>query len=38
MQKKKWLSEEALQIVEKIREVKYKEENESYIHLNTEFQ
>ena len=38
MQKKKWLSEEALQIVEKRREVKHKEENESYIHLNTEFQ
>ena len=27
-----------LQIVEKRREVKDKEENESYIHLNTEFQ
>ena len=38
MQKKKWLSEEALQIVEKRREVKDKEENESYIPLNTEFQ
>ena len=38
MQKKKRLSEEALQIVEKRREVKDKEENESYIHLNTEFQ
>ena len=38
MQKQKWLSEEALQIVEKRREVKDKEENESYIHLNAEFQ
>ena len=37
MQKKKWLSEEALQIVEKRREVKDKE-NERYIHLNAEFQ
>ena len=36
--KQKWLSEEALQIVEKRREVKDKEENESYIHLNAEFQ
>ena len=30
--------EEALQIVEKRREVKGKEEKERYIHLNTEFQ
>ena len=37
MQKAKWLSEEALQIVEKRREVKDKEE-ERYIHLNAEFQ
>ena len=37
MQKAKWLSEEALQIAEKRREVKGKE-NERYIHLNAEFQ
>ena len=36
--KAKWLSGEVLQIVEKRREVKDKEENESYIHLNAEFQ
>ena len=36
--KAKWLSEEALQIAEKRREVKGKEENERYIHLNAEFQ
>ena len=32
--KAKWLSEEALPIDEKIREVKSKEEKESYTHLN----
>ena len=36
--KAKWFSEEALQIVEKRREVKGKEEKEKYIHLNAEFQ
>ena len=36
--KAKWLSEEALQIAEKRREVKAKEEKERYIHLNAEFQ
>ena len=35
--KKKWLSEEALQIAEK-REVKGKGEKEWYTHLNAEFQ
>ena len=35
--KAKWLPEEALQIAEKRREVKGKEEKERYIHLNTEF-
>ena len=34
----KWLSEEALQIAEKRREVKSKGENERYTHLNAEFQ
>ena len=34
----KWLSEEALQIAEKRREVKDKGEKERYTHLNTEFQ
>ena len=34
----KWLSEEALQIVVKRREVKSKGKKESYTHLNTEFQ
>ena len=34
----KCLSEEALQIVEKRREVKRKGEKERYIHLNAEFQ
>ena len=38
MQKVKWLSEETLQIVEKIREVKGKGEKERYTHLNAEFQ
>ena len=36
--KVKWLSEEALQIVEKSREVKGKGEKERYMHLNAEFQ
>ena len=34
----KWLSEEALQIAVKIREVKSKGEKERYTHLNAEFQ
>ena len=34
----KWLSEEALQIAEKRREVRGKGEKEKYIHLNAEFQ
>ena len=34
----KWLSEEALQIAVKRREVKSKEEKEKYTHLNAEFQ
>ena len=38
MQKRKWLSEEALQIAQKRREVKGKGEKERYIHLNAEFQ
>ena len=33
-----WLSEEALQITVKRREVKSKEEKERYTHLNAEFQ
>ena len=37
-QKAKWLSEEALQIVEKRREAKGKEEMERYTLLNAEFQ
>ena len=36
--KAKWLSEEALQIAEKRREVKSKEEKERYTHLNAESQ
>ena len=36
--KAKQLSEEALQIAEKRREAKGKEEKEKYIHLNAEFQ
>ena len=36
--KAKRLSEEALQVTEKRREVKGKGEKESYIHLNAEFQ
>ena len=35
--KSKWLSEEALQIAVKRREVKSKEEKERYTHLNAEF-
>ena len=35
--KAKWLSEEALQIAEKIREVKGRGEKERYTHLNAEF-
>ena len=38
MQKAKWLSEEALQIAVKRREVKSKGHKERYIHLNAEFQ
>ena len=34
----KWLSEEALQIAVKRREVKGKGEKKTYIHLNAEFQ
>ena len=37
-QKTKWLSEEALQITVKRREVKSKGEKERYTHLNAEFQ
>ena len=36
--KAKWLSEGALQIAEKRREVKGKGEKEGYVHLNAEFQ
>ena len=36
--KTKWLSEQALQIAVKRREVKSKGEKERYIHLNAEFQ
>ena len=36
--KVKWLSEEALQIAVKRREVKDKGEKERYTHLNAEFQ
>ena len=36
--KSKWLSEEDLQIAEKRREAKSKEEKERYTHLNAEFQ
>ena len=38
MRKRKWLSEEALQIAVKRREVKSKGEKERYTHLNAEFQ
>jgi len=36
--KAKWLSEEALKIAEKWREIEEKGENERYINLNAEFQ
>ena len=36
--KAEWLSEEALQIAEKRRDMKGKGENERYIHINAEFQ
>ena len=36
--KTKWMSEEALQIAVKRREVKGKGEKERYTHLNTDFQ
>ena len=36
--KAKWLSDEALQLAEKRREVKGKGEKERYTHLNAEFQ
>ena len=36
--KAKWLSEEALQIVDKRREAKGKGEKERYVHLDAEFQ
>ena len=36
--KAKWLSEEALKIIVKRREVKIKGEKERYTHLNAEFQ
>ena len=36
--KAKWLSEEAIQIAEKRREMKNKGEKERYTHLNAEFQ
>ena len=38
MQKRKWLSGEALHIAVKTREVKSKGEKERYVHLNAEFQ
>ena len=38
MQKARWLSQEALQIAEKRREVKGKGEKERYKHLNAKFQ
>ena len=38
MQRAKWLSEEALKIFVKSREVKGKGEKERYTHLNAEFQ
>ena len=38
MKQGKWLSEDALQIAEKIREVKGKGEKERYTHLKAEFQ
>ena len=36
--KAKWLSEEALQIAEKTKDMKGKGEKERYTHLNAEFQ
>jgi len=36
--KAKWLSEEAIQIAEKRRETKGKEEKERHIHMNAKFQ
>ena len=36
--KAKWLSEKALQIAEKRRELKVKRDKERYFHLNAEFQ
>ena len=38
MQEVKWLSEEALQIVEENRKINGKEEKEKYTQLNAEFQ
>ena len=38
MQEAKWLSEEALQIAEKRRQVKGKGEREGYAQLNADFQ
>ena len=38
MRKVKWLSEEALQMADKKREVKGEGEKERYAHLNAEFQ
>ena len=38
MQKRKWLSEEALQIGEKRRDTEGKGKKERYTHLNAEFQ
>ena len=38
MQEAKWLSEEALQIAEKRRQVKGKGEKGRYTHMNAEFQ
>ena len=38
MQKAKWLSEEALQIVEKRQEAKGNGEKERYSHLSAEFE
>ena len=38
MEKAEWLSDKALQIVEKRRAAKVEGEKERYMHLNTEFQ
>ena len=38
MQKSKWLSEEALDMAEKRKDVKGKREKERYTYLNAEFQ